>query len=127
MPERTQVDETGPQQEVTTAPEPANDDAAPSEPEPGPSPEPEAEADPAPDPDPSHPDRDLRLLLGPMRAYACYDRAALARFCRGLSPGERLQVRAMLAVLEGKARERGHEPAPWLRPAADAIDEAWPM
>jgi hypothetical protein len=36
-------------------------------------------------------------------------------------------VRAMLAVLEGKARERGHEPAPWLRPAADAIAKAWPM
>ena len=117
----------GPQQGVSAAPEPANDDAAPSEPEPEPSPEPEVEADPAPDPDPPYPDRDLRLLLGPMRAYACYDRVALARFCRGLSPGERLRVRATLAVLEGKARERGHEPAPWLRPAADAIDEAWPM
>src|SRR3954447_2975044 len=121
-PNEPKVDETVPQQEVTATPEPANDDAAPSEPEPDPSPEPEAEADPAPDPDPPHPDRDLRLLLGPMRAYACYDRAALARFCRGLSPGERLQVRAMLAVLEGKARERDQEPAPWLRPAADAID-----
>ena len=61
-----------------------------------------------------------------MRAYAAYDRAALARFCATLSPGERLRARAMLAVLEGKARERGHEPEPWLRPAADAIDGVGP-
>jgi hypothetical protein len=57
-----------------------------------------------------------------MRAYARFDRAALARFCAGLSPGERLRARAMLAVLEGKARERDQPPEPWLRPAADAID-----
>ena len=96
------------------------DDAAPASPRPDPA------CPPDPDP-PSRPDRDLPLLLGPMRAYAHFDRAALARFCRGLSSGERLRARAMLAVLEGKARERGHEPEPWLRPAADAIDEAWPM
>jgi hypothetical protein len=29
--------------------------------------------------------------------------------------------------LEGKARERDQEAEPWLRPAADATDEAWPM
>ena len=98
----------------------ANDDVAPNEPDRKPEPE------SPPDPDPPHPERDLRLLLGPLRAYACYDRAALARLCRGLSPGERLRARAMLAVLEGKARERDQEAEPWLRPAADAIDEAWP-
>src|SRR5207244_3211222 len=66
------------------------------------------EPQPAPDPvPPSRPDRDLPLLLGPMRAYAAYDRAALARFCATLSPGERLRARAILAVLEGKAREQG--------------------
>ena len=76
-----------------------------------------------PDPDPpSRPDRDLPLLLGPMRAFARFDRAALARFCAGLSPGERLRARAMLAVLEGKARERDQPPEPWLRPVADLID-----
>jgi hypothetical protein len=62
-----------------------------------------------------------------MRAYATYDRAALARFCATLSPGERLRARAMLAVLEGKARERDQLPEPWLRPAANAINEAWPI
>ena len=61
-----------------------------------------------------------------LTAYATYDRAALARFCAGLSPGERLRARAMLAVLEGRARERGVEPKPWLRPAADAIDGLGP-
>ena len=95
-------------------PEPADD--VPDEPEPDPEPVPS-----------SRPDRELPLLLGPMRAYAAYDRPALARFCATLSPGERLKARAILALLERKARERGHEPAPWLRPAADAIDEAWPM
>ena len=57
-----------------------------------------------------------------MRAFARFDRAALARFCAGLSPGERLRARAMLAVLEGKARERDQPPEPWLRPVADLID-----
>jgi hypothetical protein len=103
-----------------TASAPANDDdVAPSEPEPSEPDPPEPSPDPEP---PSRPDRDLPLLLGPMRAYACYDRAALARFCAGLSPGERLRARAMLAVLEGRARERDQPPEPWLRPAADAID-----
>ena len=45
-----------------------------------------------------------------------------ARFCAGMSPGERLRARAMLAVLEGKARERDQPPEPWLRPVADLID-----
>ena len=85
------------------------DDAAPDEPGP----------DPASPPDPSRrPARTAtcRCCSARMRAFARFDRAALARFCAGLSPGERLRVRAMLAVLEGKARERDQPPEPWLRP-----------
>ena len=108
------IEKTEAEQQVSATTAPANDDVAPSEPGP---PEPSPEPDP-----PSRPDRDLPLLLGPMRAYARFDRAALARFCAGLSPGERLRARAMLAVLEGKARERDQPPEPWLRPAADLID-----
>ena len=53
-----------------------------------------------------------RLLLGPMRAYACCDRAALTRFCRGPSPGERLQVRAMLAAPGGQRQRTGPDRRP---------------
>ncbi len=115
-----------PNDDAPSEPEPA-DDAAPDEPEPAAADaapdDPELDPAPPPDPDPpSRPDRDLPLLLGPMRAYARFDRAALARFCRGLSPSERLRARAMLAVLEGKARERDQPPEPWLRRVADLID-----
>ena len=40
---------------------------------------------------------------------------------------ERLRARAALAVLEGRAREQGDEPQPWLRLAAEVIDEVWPV
>src|SRR4051794_38610846 len=93
-----------------TTPAPANDDAGTGEPEPSPRPE-----------------RDLRLLLGSLRTYARCHHEALAGFCRGLSPDERLRARAALAVLEGKAGEQGEEPQPWLRLAADVGGEVWPM
>ena len=123
------IEKTEAEQQVTVAPAPSQRRIAPSEPEPAARragrTRARRRAAPAspPDPDPpSRPDRDLPLLLGPMRAFARFDRAALARFCAGLSPGERLRARAMLAVLEGKARERDQPPEPWLRPVADLID-----
>ena len=104
------MEKTEPAQPLRAAPAPANDDAGTGEPEP-----------------PPRPERDLRLLLGSLRTYARCHREALASFCRGLSPDERLRARAALAVLEGKAGEQGEEPQPWLRLAADVIDEVWPM
>ena len=107
-PNEPNVEKAEPPQPLTATPTPANDDAGTGGPEP-----------------PPRPERDLRLLLGSLRTYACDDRAALGRFFADLSSGERL--RAMLAVLEGKTRERRQELEPWLRRATDTIDEVWPV
>src|SRR4051812_489901 len=109
-PNEPKLEKAEPAQPLTTTLAPSNDDAGTGGPEP-----------------PPRPERALRLLLGSLRTYARCHREALASFSRGLSPDERLRARAALAVLEGKAREQGEEPQPWLRLAADVIDDVWPV